>query len=62
VRPLYIVIAKKVDDVPEASGYERRRVILNDYLTAMRNRYPEIRAYMERAHDRYLTMRAKGEA
>lgn len=62
VRPLYIVIAGKVDDVPEASGYERRRVILNDYLTAMRNRYPEIRSYMERAHDRYLTMRAKGEA
>ncbi|MCZ2110163.1 MAG: hypothetical protein LC118_11460 [Dehalococcoidia bacterium] len=62
VRPLYLVIANRVDDVPGASGYERRRVILNDYLTAMRNRYPEIRAYMEKAHDRYLMMRAKGEA
>ena len=62
LRPLYIVIADTVENVPATSTFERRRVILNEYLAAMRNRYPEIRSYMEKAHDRYLTMRAKGEA
>ncbi len=62
VRPLYVVVAKKVADVPDDSPYERRRLPLNEHLAVMRNRYPEIREHMDAAAGRYVQMRAKGEA
>lgn len=62
VRPLYIVVAKKITDVPDDSPYERRRLPLNEHLAAMRNRYPEIRAHMDDAAGRYVKIQVTGEA
>ncbi|MBI2766783.1 MAG: hypothetical protein HYX53_12860 [Chloroflexi bacterium] len=61
VRPVYIAIAKKVDNLPEGSTYQRRRMPLNEFTVAVRKRYPEIVVYLEKAIDRYMVLRAKGE-
>ncbi|MGI8925075.1 MAG: hypothetical protein ACR2HN_00335 [Tepidiformaceae bacterium] len=61
VIPLYIVAAKQVRDVPAASPYERRRLPMNEYLTALRNRYPELIEEMGKVVERYVIMRARGE-
>lgn len=61
VRPFYLVSAKKVADLPEGSGYERRRLPLNEHLKALRQRYPELYDYVGQAADRYIEGRAKGE-
>jgi hypothetical protein len=62
VRPLYLVVAKKVDDLPEDSAYERRRFPLNEYIVALRARYPEFLDHIGLAANRYGFLRAKGEA
>lgn len=62
VRPLYVVTAKKVDDLPDGSAYERRRFPMNEYMVAMRARYPELLDYLTMAVSRYAVMRARGEA
>lgn len=62
VRPLYIVVAGEIEDVPEESGYERRRMILRDHSTALRRHYPEIDEYINKAIQRYQVIYAKGEA
>lgn len=62
VRPLYVVVAKKVGEVPDNSVYERRRLPINEHLAVMRNRYPEIREHVDDAAGLYVRMRAKGEA
>jgi len=61
VRPLYLVVAKKIDDVPEGSGYARRRLPLNEYMKAMRDRYAEIPEYVGMAGSRYVVLEAKGQ-
>ena len=62
VRPLYVVVATKVDETPEGSGFERRRLPMNEHLAVMRSRYPEIREHIDAAASRYVKMRATGEA
>lgn len=62
VRPLYVVSAKKVADVPDASVYERRRLPMNEHIAAMRNAYPEIREHIDQAVDRYIRLQATGQA
>lgn len=61
VRPLYVVAAKKVDDLPDGSGWERRRFPFNEYIVALRARYPEIVDYVSMAVNRYAVLRTKGE-
>lgn len=60
IRPLYLAVAKRVDDVPEGGGYVRRRLPLNEYLKAMRDRYPEITEYVGLTCERYVALQAKG--
>lgn len=62
LRPLYLVVAKQMKDVPEESGFERRRLPMNEFLAALRTRYPELELYLSKAAERYAVMRAKGEA
>lgn len=59
VRPFYVVSAKSVADLPESSGYERRRFPLNEYAVAMRARYPEFMDHLTLAFGRYAVMQAK---
>ncbi|HEX6032528.1 MAG TPA: NUDIX domain-containing protein [Tepidiformaceae bacterium] len=61
VRPMYLFSAKQVKDLGRAAGYERRRLPMNEYMMALRQRYPEIDEYMGRAVERYLVLRARGE-
>jgi hypothetical protein len=61
VRPLYVVSAKKVSDIPDGSGYERRRLPMNEFSRAIRGRYREMDDYMEKALDRYMILHARGE-
>lgn len=60
-RPIYILSAKKVDDIPAGSPFERRRLPINEHIKALRERYPEIGAYMAEAAEKYLVLQAKGE-
>ncbi|MCK9520213.1 MAG: hypothetical protein M0R74_14495, partial [Dehalococcoidia bacterium] len=62
VRPIYLVVAKTIDDVPEETGYARRRLPFNEHARAIRDRYPELQGYLSKALDRYMVLRAKGEA
>lgn len=61
LRPLYIVAVSSADVVPAASGYERRRMPLNEYGMAMRARYPEIEPHITTLLQRYGVMLARGE-
>lgn len=60
-RPIYVLVATKIDDVPEGSPFVRRRLPLNEYLMALRDRYPEIGKHMTEASEKYSIMRARGE-
>jgi hypothetical protein len=62
LRPLYIVVGKQVGDVPKGSGYERRRLPMNEFGVMMRARYPEIEQYVADAFQHYAVLRSKGEA
>jgi ADP-ribose pyrophosphatase YjhB (NUDIX family) len=62
VRPMYMVVAKSIDDLPADSAYEKRRLPMNEYMMALRGRYPELTDYFGQAGQRYAIMRAKGEA
>lgn len=62
VRPIYLAVAETIDDVPDESGYVRRRMPFNEHSKAIRARYPEIEPYITKALDRYMVLRAKGEA
>ncbi len=62
VRPLYLILAKRVDDLPESSNFERRRFPMNEYMVALRARHPELLDYLGLAAARYAILRAKGEA
>jgi len=61
VRPIYLAVAKKIEDVAADSDYERRRLPLNEHFKAIRNRYPELEDYFGKAAQQYAVMRAKGE-
>jgi ADP-ribose pyrophosphatase YjhB (NUDIX family) len=61
IRPIYLFAAKQVKDLGSAAAFERRRLPMNEYLVAIRNRYPEIDDYLPKAVERYMILRAKGE-
>lgn len=61
VRPFLLIAAKSVDVVPEESGYERRRLPLNEYSTTLRRQYPAFDQHILAAIDRYLVMSRRGE-
>ena len=60
-RPIFVLVAKKVDDIPDGSPFVRRRLPLNEHLMAMRERYYELANYMTEASEKYSIMRARGE-
>lgn len=62
IMAMYAAVAEDVGDVPDDSEYERRRLPLNEYGAALRLRYPEVEPYLVNATQRYMVMRAKGEA
>jgi ADP-ribose pyrophosphatase YjhB (NUDIX family) len=58
VRPIYVAVASSIDDVPDDSGYERRRLRLNEHSRALRVRYPELDEHMLKAAQRYAVLTA----
>lgn len=62
VRPLYLAIAGEVGDVPPASEFQRRRLPMNEFMVALRARYPELDDHLQAAAAEYAVMRARGEA
>ena len=60
VRPLYLVVAKEVGDTP--GGWERRRLPMNEFMVALRSRYPELDEYLGKAALRYAVLRKEGRA
>jgi hypothetical protein len=61
VRPLYLLVARKMADGPRDSGFERRRLPMNEYIAAIRARYPELETHLGAAIERYLVLQSKGE-
>jgi hypothetical protein len=61
-RVLYTASTKAVKDVPATSGYERRRLRRNEFNVLMRQRYPELWRYISLATEKYIVMKARGEA
>ncbi len=61
LQPFVIGIASKVDDIAASSGSMRRRLPANEYIAAMRKRYPEWERYVGDLVSRYLILEAKGE-
>lgn len=62
VRPMYVVVAKKIVDLPANSAHERRRFPMNEYMVALRARYPELSDAIGLATNRYGVLRSRGEA
>ena len=62
LRPIYLFIAKSMKDIGRESGFERRRLPLNEFARALRDGYPELGETITGAVDRYAVMRARGEA
>lgn len=60
VQPIHLVVARDVKDVPDGSGFERRRLPLNEYMATIRSRYPELEGYLAKAVERYVVSRARG--
>lgn len=61
VQPFYIAAASDVEDVPDESGYERRRLPLNEFNKLIRARYPQSDLYLQQGTQRYTVMLARGE-
>ncbi len=62
VRPFYLGVAKKIDDLPDDSAFEKRRLPINEFMPALRGRYPELEPQVQAAGQRYAVLRARGEA
>jgi hypothetical protein len=61
VRPIYLYIATKLQDLGRESNFERRRLPLNEFARTLRASYPELSESITAAIDRYLVMQARGE-
>ena len=62
VMPFYTVGARRVAMSPRDPGFERRRLPLNEYGVALRKRYPQFIPYFPAMVDRYVILKAQGEA
>ena len=60
VRPIYLYVAKTMKDIGKGSGFERRRLPLNEFVAALRTGYPELHDHITKTVDRYLVWQAKG--
>lgn len=61
VRPLFVSVADEIGDVPEESGWERRRLPLNEHGLTLRRRYPEMDQYIDLARQHYGVLLGRGE-
>jgi hypothetical protein len=61
IRPFYAVAAKKVEDQPRDAGWERRRLPANEFSAYVRQRYPDIEEYLQKAIELVLIWKARGE-
>jgi hypothetical protein len=62
VRPIYLVSGKRIEDLGEASPFERRRLPLNEFAKAVRDRHPDLYRYLQKAVDRHTILHLRGEA
>ncbi len=62
VRPVYLVVARALEDLPDDAGWERRRFPLAEFMKVLRRRYPELATYLGEAGQKYLVLRSRGEA
>lgn len=62
VIPFYTVGARRVGTNPKDAEFERRRLPLNEYGVALRQRYPEFVRFFPRVVERYLVLQTQGEA
>ncbi len=62
IRPIYLMAAKKMKELGRESGWERRRLPMNEFAKTLRERYPEFLEAMNMAVDRYMVARARGQA
>lgn len=61
VRPVYLVSGKSVKDLGPSSPFERRRMPLNEWAKAVRDRYPDLIRYLQKAVDRHTILHLRGE-
>ncbi len=54
VRPVYLFVATKMQEIGKESGFERRRLPINEYVRALRAGYPELQDSLTDAVDRYM--------
>ena len=62
IRPVYLAVAESVNELGKGAAFERRRLPLNEFASAIRTRYPELHEQLSLALNRYLVLQAKGEA
>lgn len=62
VRAFYTMAARKVAANPGDPAFERRRLPLNEFMQALRLRYPEFEEYFGKSVERYVILHAKNEA
>ena len=60
VRPVYLFVATKMQEIGKESGFERRRLPINEYVRVLRAGYPELQDSLTTALDRYIVQQAKG--
>ena len=53
---------RKLRDLGKDAPFERRRLPMNEFAGVLRGRYPELRASITKAVDRYAVLQARGEA
>ena len=62
LRPIFLFAATKLKDLGPDSGFERRRLPLNEFARTLRASYPELHESITTAVDRFLVLQSKGEA
>ncbi len=60
VRPIYLVVAKKLSEMGKDALFERRRLPMNEHARALRERYPELNESIVRTVDQYAVLKARG--
>lgn len=59
VRPVYLFVATKMQEIGKDSGFERRRLPINEFVRALRAGYPELQDSLTGAVDRYMVAQGK---
>lgn len=61
VRALYAIAADEIENVPEESGYRRRRLPINEFQQALKLKYPEMLPHFREAVNVYMIKHTNGE-